>query len=120
MIHFYSPVELYIEKNGKVTPPTVMLQIKALEPYILRTVDLISPIIQTFLENPELPDWVPPSTSMNSSDFEFLKNLRIPAYSNGSPSLLYHDLHLCHDDDTVEKIFGRPNHVYVVRVFIFG
>jgi hypothetical protein len=92
-----------------------MLEIEALD--IQRTLDIIRPRIETFLTNPELPDWVPPST--NPSDFEFLKNLRIPAYLNGSPSLLYHDLHSCHDDDIVEKIFGRPNHMYVVRVFGF-
>jgi hypothetical protein len=88
-----------------------------LQPLIQKTLDVIRPRIETFLTNPELPDWVPPFT--NPSVSEYLTNLRIPAYPNGSPSLLYHNLHAYHDDDVVKKIFGRGNYMYVVMVFGF-
>lgn len=108
------PSGLSRDKTRKVTPPTKMLEIEALN--IKGTLDIICPRIETFLINPELPDWVPSSTNLSVS--EFLRNLRIPAYPNGSPSLLYHDLHACHDD-VVEKIFGWGNYMYVVTVFGF-
>jgi hypothetical protein len=87
-----------------------------LEPLIKKTLGIIRPRIETFLENPELPDWVPPLFT-NPSVSEFLRNLRIPTYRNGSPSLLYHNLHSHHD--VVEKIFGPGNHMYLVTVFGF-
>ena len=78
------------DKTRKVTPASEVLELDALRPEIQKTLDLIRPEIEIFLRNPELPEWDPPSTIPNVS--EYLQKLRIPAYQNGSPSLLFHNL----------------------------
>ena len=67
-----------------------VLELDALRPEIQKTLDIIRPEIEIFLRNPELPEWVPPSTAPEVS--EYLQRLQIPAYQNGSPSLLFHNL----------------------------
>lgn len=44
---------------------------------------------------------------------EFLTKLQIPCYDDGNPSLLFHNLNVC-DDDEINKIFGSHKHLYVV------
>jgi len=78
------------DKTRKVTLSLEVLELDVLQPEIQKTLDIIRPEIEIFLRSPELPEWVPPSTNLNVS--EFLRNLRIPAYQNGSPSLLFHNL----------------------------
>jgi hypothetical protein len=69
-------------------------------------------VIETFLKNPEPSIWVPPDY-VTPNNREFLTNLRIPSYTNGNPSLLFHDLDVC-DDNEIEKIFGPGTSLYVV------
>ncbi len=80
------PSQISRDKTRKVVPSFEVLEIKALQPHIQQTLDIIRLRIETFLKNPELPDWVPPPTNPRVS--EFLRNLRIPAYRNGFPSLI--------------------------------
>jgi hypothetical protein len=69
-------------------------------------------MITTFLKNPEPPTWVPPDY-VTLSNRKFLESLEIPCYDNGNPSLLFHDLHVC-DNDEIKEIFGSHEHLYVV------
>jgi hypothetical protein len=102
------------DKKRKVSPSSEVLDIAALEPKIQETLEMIRVDIEAFLQNPELPEWVPPSFT-NPSVSEFLRILRIPAYQNGSPSLLFHNLHF-HDNEVLTKLFGRGKHMYLVTL----
>jgi len=74
-----------------------------IEEKIKKELDLLSGELKTFLKNPDPPTWVP--TDYVALNREFLTNLRLPTYRNGNPSLLFHDLDAC-DDDEIKKIFG--------------
>ena len=82
-------------------PSSEVLELDVLLPEIQKMLDVIHPEIEIFLENPELPEWVPQSTIPNVS--EYLQNLRIPAYQDGSPSLLFHNL----SSQTANEIFDQ-------------
>src|SRR5215471_20451926 len=68
--------------------------------------------IRAFVKNPEPPAWIPPCHA-SPHDRQFLSSLRIPAYTNGNPSLLFHNL-LESDDREISKIFQGHEHLCVV------
>jgi hypothetical protein len=82
---------------------------------INRELESLRETIERFIRNPEPPVWIPPDYITDSSVRDFLTSLQIPMYQNGKPSLLFHNLSLC-DDDQIEAIFGSFNHVYVLIV----
>jgi hypothetical protein len=96
----------------KITPKKHSLDIEVIDAQIDEELNSLRGVIMTFLENPEPPTWVPPNY-VTPSNREFLTSLRIPCYDNGNPSLLFHDLDVC-DDDEIKGIFGRRGHLYVV------
>jgi hypothetical protein len=69
-------------------------------------------VVETFLNNPEPPVWIPPK-SATASNQEFLKNLQIPSYLDGNPNILFHNLDMC-DNDEIKMKFGHNAHQYVV------
>jgi hypothetical protein len=94
------------------TPPDVTLGIKVIDEIINEELDSLRGIVETFLKDPEPRTWIPPDY-VTSSDRDFLTNLRIPSYRNGNPSLLFHNLDVC-DDEDIKMIFGPGAHEYVV------
>ena len=94
------------------TQPDSELGIDQIDKLIGKESKSLSDVIEAFLRSPEPPSWIPPSYATPSNQ-EFLRNLRIPAYLNGCPSLLFHDLNVC-DSNEIEGIFGQRRHVYVV------
>ncbi|KIM71364.1 hypothetical protein PILCRDRAFT_93899, partial [Piloderma croceum F 1598] len=85
------------------TEPT--FDIEVIDKEIEKELKSLRGVVETFLKSPEPPTWVPPDY-VTPSNREFLTNLRIPCYRNGNPSLLFHDLDVC-DDNEIEKIFER-------------
>jgi len=90
------------------TPPDVTLGIKVIDEIINEELDSLRGIVETFLKDPEPRTWIPPDY-VTSSDRDFLTNLRIPSYRNGNPSLLFHNLDVC-DDEEIKMIFGPGAH----------
>jgi hypothetical protein len=101
-------------KRRKVT--SYRFNLKAIDEEIDKELKSLRGVVETFLKNPEPPTWVPPDY-VTPSNREFLTSLRIPSYSNGNPSLLFHDLDVC-DGNEIEKIFeyGTPLYVLVFTV----
>ena len=91
------------------TLPAFELGIDEIDKLIDKEVEPLCDVIETFLKNPEPITWTPPSYA-TPSNHEFIMNLRIPSYLNGSPSLLFHDLAVC-DSNEIEEIFGQRRHV---------
>ena len=104
-------VEFTPSKKRNITPPDLDLDIETIDIKINDELGNIREMVETFLNNPEPPVWIPPE-SATASNKEFLKNLQILSYSNGSPSLLFHNLDV-YDNKEVEKIFGHGVHQYV-------
>ncbi|KAF8343670.1 hypothetical protein F5887DRAFT_1134740 [Amanita rubescens] len=69
------------------------------------------PAIEAFLKNPELPTWAPPDHA-TPNVHEFITSLQIPSYSTRNPSLLFHDLEKC-DEEEITKIFGADTHMLI-------
>jgi hypothetical protein len=65
--------------------------------------------IETFLQQPNPPAWIPPSTVVDPNHRKFLRGLCIPTYEDGSPSLLLHGLANA-DKSKVKDIFGDGRH----------
>jgi hypothetical protein len=60
---------------------------------------------------------MPPDYISDTGIRKFLTNLKIPAYSSGRPSLLFHNLEYEGDDKGVDEIFGggRPRKLHILR-----
>ena len=82
----------------------------ALEPKIKESLEIIRVDIENFLRNTEPPEWDIPSFVTDTTVSEFLRNVKIPAYQNGCPSLLFHNLK-SHNDEVVNRIFVRGKHM---------
>ena len=95
-----------MKKPRLITPPQAEFDIDTINVKINKELEWLHNTIETFLKNPEPPAWIPPNNA-SSADCEFLNTLRIPAYANGKPSLLFHNLDVC-DHEEVEKIFKPP------------
>ena len=87
-----------------LTPPQAEVDIDVINAKINKELESLRNVIEAFLKAPEPPTWIPPE---NASHYEFLKNLQIPSYANGKPSLLFHNLDVC-DDAEIEKMFAPP------------
>ena len=92
--------------------PDLELDIETIEQKINDELGNIRGMVETFLNDPEPPVWIPPK-SATASNQEFLKSLQIPSYLDGDPNLLFHNLDVC-DNDEIEEIFGNGAHQYVV------
>jgi hypothetical protein len=91
-------------------PSAQVLQIDAVQSEINGVLTSISPQIRSFLQNPELLKWQPPSSITDALTLEFLQKLQIPTYRDGRPSLLFHNLHL--GNGLSEEICGANSHLY--------
>jgi hypothetical protein len=104
-----------INQNIPVQPtlqdPT-LFEIEAIDQLIKKERESLRDVVAAFLKSPGPPLWAPPDHA-TPSDREFLATLQIPSYSDGRPSLLFHNLHV-RDDDEIKKIFGTNNPVYEV------
>ena len=69
-----------------ITPPELELDIGTIEQKINDELGNIRGMVETFLNNPEPPVWIP-------------------------PSLLFHNLDVC-DNEEIEMIFGHGAHQY--------
>ena len=87
---------------GGITQPEFELGIDEIDKLIDKEGESLSDEIEAFLKSPEPPRWIPPNCA-TPSNREFLRNLRIPSYLNGSPSLLFHNLDVC-DGNQIEEI----------------
>lgn len=96
----------HTKKSRLITPPEAEFDIDAIDVKINKELKQLHDTIETFLKNPEPLTWIPPNDA-SSANSEFLKSLRIPAYANGKPSLLFHNLDIC-DHEEIEKIFKPP------------
>jgi hypothetical protein len=110
--HLQIIVELPDSKKRNITPTDLTLGIEEIDKRINKELDSLRGTVESFLENPEPPTWIPPDFTA-PSDREFLINLRIPSYRNGNPSLLFHNLDVCNDEE-IKRIFGGDEHRYVV------
>ena len=99
-------------KKRVITPTSSAIGIEVIDEKINKKLDSLRGMIEAFQKNPEPPTWNPPH-SIAPSDRDFLTNLRIPCYRDGHPSLLFHNLDEC-DDQEIEMIFGPRAHKYVV------
>ena len=95
-----------------LTPPEIALDIQAIDRRINEKLKSLRGIVETFLKNPEPPTWVPPAV-VTQDDRNFYAQLQIPCYSNRAPSILFHKLDDCNDEE-IEMIFGRDNRPYVI------
>ena len=95
-----------------ITHTELALDIKIIDQKIKEELDSLRGMVETFLKNPEPPIWNPPD-SVTPSEREFLTNLRIPSYRDNYPTLLFHNLDVC-DDEEIETIFGSTARQYVV------
>ena len=86
-----------------ITPSQRYYDINIIEKNINKELEFLRGKLETFLKNPGPLPWVPPDYVVLNR--EFLTNLRLATYHNGNPSLLFHDLDAC-DDDEIRKIFG--------------
>jgi hypothetical protein len=91
-----------------------MESIEKIDAKINKELDSLRGVVETFLKNPEPQPWIPPKFA-RPSDREFLTKLQIPSYRrNGVPSLLFHNLDRCNDEQ-VEMVFGPSDNCrYVV------
>jgi hypothetical protein len=98
-----------------ISPPGDKLSDKTIQEQINRELNSMSEMIREFLKNPEPHTWEPPTDLATPSNHEFLSNLQIPCYSNGDPSILFHELDSPdrRDDNVIKKIFGPGAHKYV-------
>lgn len=97
-----------------ITAEEPKLDIESIDKKVDNELDLIRGEVESFLKNPKLPIWEPPDFATPSNQ-KFLRNLRIPCYPNGDPSLLFHNLDTWKDDkDRISKIFESGAHQYVV------
>jgi hypothetical protein len=110
--HLYTRAAAAQNEKSNITPKEHTFDIKVIDKKIDKELKSLHGVLKTFLKNPEPPTWVPPNY-VTPSNREFLTSLRIPCYDNGNPSLLFHDLDVC-DDNEIEKIFGRGTSLYVV------
>jgi hypothetical protein len=101
-----------VSQKRNITPKDLAVDIEVIDKRIDKELESLRGVVETFLKNPEPSIWVPPDY-VTPNNREFLTNLRIPSYGNGNPSLLFHDLEVC-DDNEIEKIFGRGTPLYVV------
>jgi hypothetical protein len=110
--HLHIIVESPVGDKRNIKPSYLALDIKTIDEKINDELKKIRGKLETFLKNPEPPTWIPPN-SATASNQEFLKARQIPRYSNGDPSLLFHNLDVC-DNREIEMIFGPGPHQYVV------
>jgi hypothetical protein len=110
--HLHFIVEPPVSNKRNIILPDAALDIETIDEKIHDELEKIRGKVETFLKNPEPPVWIPPN-SATASNQEFLKNLQIPSYSTGNPSLLFHNLDVC-DNKEIEMIFGPGAHQYVV------
>jgi hypothetical protein len=89
-----------------------IFDIDVIDQQIEKKFELLREGVEAFLGSPNPRTWVPPNW-MTASNREFYKNLQIPTYHNGNPSLLLHELDLCNVPEIEEK-FGGRQHMYVV------
>jgi hypothetical protein len=81
--HIQIIVEVPDSKKRKTTPTKLALGIEEIDEKINKELDSLRGMVETFLKNPEPPTWIPPD-SVTLSNREFLINLRIPSYRNGT------------------------------------
>jgi hypothetical protein len=97
-------------------PPEHAFGITLVDLTIAKEKKNIRGMIRAFLDNNEPPSWIPPHYVADQKNRDFLTNLRIPAYQNGNPSLLLHDLH-AYDDSHIGTMFGNSDPMYLVSAF---
>jgi hypothetical protein len=91
-----------------ISPPGEALPIEQIDANIMKIREDIRLQIEAFLQQPNPPAWIPPPT-VDPNHHEFLRNLCIPTYEDGSPSLLFHELAYA-DKSKVKEIFGDGRH----------
>ena len=99
-------------KKRTLTPPEILLDFETIDKQIQAELTLLRPLVEEFLEAPELPTWDPPN-NFASDIKKFIKGLQIPTYANGEPGLLFHKLDEC-DDKEITEIFAPATHMYVI------
>ena len=92
-----------------ITPPDLELNIEIIDEMINDELGNIRGMVETFLNDPEPPVWIPPE-SATASHQEFLKSLQIPSYLNGDPNPLFHNLDVCDNDE-----IGRYSDIVLVH-----
>lgn len=89
-------------------PPEFRLDLPDLTPRIHDVLKEVEPIILDFLQAPH-PIWDPPA---HFEDRLFFEELQIPAFEDGSPSLLLHKL-----GDAPPSVASLVNDIFQVGTF---
>ena len=109
---YYVGIPSVLDKKGKTPEPT--LDFGTIDKQIQAELKLLRPAVEAFLKAPELPTWDPPDNFAPDIK-KFIKGLQIPTYRNGRPSLLFHKLDECGNEE-ITKIFGANTDMYVIMI----
>ena len=105
---------ILVPGKGIFTLPESTFPINRIEDEINQELDSIRGVVKAFLNNPEPTTWISPdSIKITQSNRKFIGDLQIPSYRDGAPSLLFHNLDEC-DDEEIEMIFGSDGRQYVI------
>lgn len=101
------------EGKQNITPSSSMDTVNDIEEKVKAELLILEPAVRSFLNNPELPAWVPPQFTVPDYQ-EFLAKLQIPMYRNHQPSLLLHGLDKC-DGQKIKEAFDNETPICIVN-----